>query len=1088
MAKISELPLAGPLTGAETMPIVQNGEMAQAPFSDVLASIGDAGDQAILEIAAAADTKIDLVNAAGDAKIALASGEADRAALERAIGQQAAIDAQTAALALGGPPSVSISGPSAFFGQESADQLSTQAFLTLPAGALTAPKGGTDWMLGLWFTTGGQHKQASHETVLSKGGPNATGGNDRSVWISDRGTSGGIQLNWLLKQLTIQWMANAVPAIGSLGVMEPATTYFLLMAQVANRPYLAYCAVGQPGSRISDTAIRKFVGDANHGIGSFWWGAKATGTYTIVRNANVITVSRTSGAHNVLVGDPVWINGDEDTTGFMAVCSSVVSATVFTCASPGANMSYTNPGYARHNTIGTLFEVVGAVQTGTSGNNFTMAGAVQGLMFRRGAANVPGDLASSLISGGAIDTTALQNLANRRFANLPGTDLYSHSLGDLALPATGANSTTAPTATGTVMAASPLHQPEYLRLDPRPHEWPHAAELGARTGSIRLTGTSNLATRSIWATIYADQALTTVVEARHVCAYPGTDGTFSAETRKVPLGKGYWVVLDNGDNSNVKVVTGPHEVGKAYGILSQSTLNYLFAYGSVAPVAAAVGTMSVLDVSGGLSDSPTVNYTNQASQCRATALRIRATGQAGNGITAAGNKLASLFNAELGRAMPLGFVNLCTSGHAADIYIHDRKTRRNGIGNLAAGVAANGTWYPVASPNWTIGRAILTLAGSARLYVNGMLAATTDASGNWIGQGIAGTFNFATGAYSVTSSFAGVAEIEATMHYNTAGGSEARKTDSTLTCFGNEAVSGVTGHVLERLLAAKRFGGLTAIVFSWENYRVNFLPGLSDADAAAHTAYIMSQLRARIAAILGKDVPWIVMGDPRTTSFSDANEHRARKLTRAWALAQANTFYIPAPLMVTMDAATSPHAGSDSDGSLHMGEVMAHGIAMVEGVAGAASEEIMPIAVTRVNASTVDITISRSVGFTAAQLATGLGGEPDGIYFGTTATGLLRIDPAAIADNAEALGGYTISFPAGTTHVVRVAKDAGNIPSGWWNINWGAPFNKGSITLTTLAAQATAMDNSLFLNTGGFTDAARPGISVQPAPDAIYCA
>lgn len=183
-------------------------------------------------------------------------------------------------------------------------------------------------------------------------------------------------------------------------------------------------------------------------------------------------------------------------------------------------------------------------------------------------------------------------------------------------------------------------------------------------------------------------------------------------------------------------------------------------------------------------------------------------------------------------------------------------------------------------------------------------------------------------------------------------------------------------------------------------------------------------------------------------------------------------------------AATSPHAGPNADGGQYIGEVMAHGIARVEGVAGAAGEEVMPIAAVRVDTNTVDIYVSRPVAFPAAALVTGSGGTVQGIYFGTTAANMLRIDPAAGADNAEALGGFTISLPS--ANVVRITK-ADGIASGYWNVNQGMAF-KGTITLTTLAAQAAALDNSLFYNTGGFTAAARPGLGVQPAPDPLYVA
>lgn len=68
MAKISELPVAGPLTGEEAMPIVQGGAAKQVPFDTVL-------DEQAASLTALANEKIDL--AAG--QVALATAEADRA-------------------------------------------------------------------------------------------------------------------------------------------------------------------------------------------------------------------------------------------------------------------------------------------------------------------------------------------------------------------------------------------------------------------------------------------------------------------------------------------------------------------------------------------------------------------------------------------------------------------------------------------------------------------------------------------------------------------------------------------------------------------------------------------------------------------------------------------------------------------------------------------------------------------------------------------------------------------------------------------------------------------------------------------------
>nr|DAI68393.1 MAG TPA: hypothetical protein [Caudoviricetes sp.] len=63
MAKITELPAAGPLTGAETMPVVQDGETKQAEFSEVLAAIGAEGDVQVARVTAEGGVQVDLARA-----------------------------------------------------------------------------------------------------------------------------------------------------------------------------------------------------------------------------------------------------------------------------------------------------------------------------------------------------------------------------------------------------------------------------------------------------------------------------------------------------------------------------------------------------------------------------------------------------------------------------------------------------------------------------------------------------------------------------------------------------------------------------------------------------------------------------------------------------------------------------------------------------------------------------------------------------------------------------------------------------------------------------------------------------------------
>lgn len=1076
--------------GLDETPVAVGGQTPNAGryenIGGVLIRVGNLDSQYALGY-------VEELDAAGDVIIGTATDQADRSTAQRVLVDALVLQAQASALVVNAAPLVPPQDLSAFFGQESAVKLvATQAKLNLPANVLALPGAGTDWIWGIRCRLGTQLATAEYEMLASRGNPGASGGNDRGIWMIERGVaSTGLTFAMSAKQGGVNWMANPNPVLGNAAKSEIASSYAVYMMQIGGVPYFAYAPI-QAGARVVDSAVRVFSGDNNHAYGSFWFGAKRTDQpYTANRNANVITVTRNSGSSGLVAGGLVYFTSDQ-VSGIFRVVTAV--GTTFTFNAPGANGALTNVGYAVPNAVGNLFNCLGGSELQINSDNYAWAGSIQGMFFRRGAVDTPGDLGASLLSGGVPDPAVLANIANSRvaYAAMPGVDLYSHNLGDLTKPATGANSVVAPTAVGNVMTADPITQPEYLRLDYRPTELAHATELGKRTGSIRRTATTNVAMRSVFATVYSDKSMTalSLVKARHVAGYPAVDGTIPLETAKIPIGCGYYVKWESGDNPNLFCISGPEDVGPAYAFVSQSTNQVLFESttgNTLAPVAANVGQGSIVHISGNVNDSPNNNYTNQAAFCRAAARRVRYAGQFGNGIVAFMNKMLTLLNNALGVKVPIGVYHLCTSGHSVDSYINDRKALRNSIGNLVAGVAFNGTWRPRAAPYHTNGSPVYTQKGTAKLYINGVLAATTDVNGNFVGNGFAGTFNFDTGAITgLVSPVSGAAEIEATMLYNTLAASmAARKTDTTLTSWGDEAQDGVTGRVLERVLAMKRWGGITAIIFSWENYRVSHISNLSDVDAALHTSFMYDQLRARFTQTLGKDYPWIFVGDPRTTSFTSAAEHKARKFTRAYALAKPNTYYGPAALAATMDAAVSPHAGANVDGGQYIGEVMANDVAQIEGLAGAAGEEVMPYAAVRVNASTIDIYVSRPVSFPAATLVTGAGGAPQGIYLGTTIANMLRIDPAAGADNAEALGGYTITVPS--ANVVRIQKNAGNIPSVYVNINQGLAFS-GTITLNSLALQAAALDNTLFYNTGGFTAAARPGLGVQPSPDPIYVA
>jgi len=122
---------------------------------------------------------------------------------------------------VGSAPVVTPGKPSAFLGQENADLLTTQMIYTLPLNSLSLPRGGTDWIFGIWCTTGGLLLANASEFLMSRGGVFGTGSSDRIILLNGRGVTGGMTFGIVVKNQSIAWMVNPSPTLESAAPVVP---------------------------------------------------------------------------------------------------------------------------------------------------------------------------------------------------------------------------------------------------------------------------------------------------------------------------------------------------------------------------------------------------------------------------------------------------------------------------------------------------------------------------------------------------------------------------------------------------------------------------------------------------------------------------------------------------------------------------------------------------------------------------------------------------------------------------------------------------------------------------------------------------
>lgn len=958
-------------------------------------------------------------------------------------------DSAYLAALIAGPkfPDAAILAPFAtHFGQESADNVvdAPGRGLTLPANALLIPNALTSWYCLIRFRAEPPAVNGTnYEMIASKGGALGSGSTDSWLALNERGHTTGAGA-WKLEfkgqngSTSNVLMKNPSPALTAGPILEAGDHCAIIGMDALGIPHHAYGTVG-----VANDFITK--GDSVGIFNGFFFPVLVAGTSITRTNNEAVLVDDASIA--AVVGDIYYVESTDPTLSGIHVISRKPGSTSMAWVSVGPDTgAVASPNFAKQRALPNLFNTIGRAETAFSSDAKGFAGSVGRVEMRYGA--MP-------LNAGLIDADWFDDLKNGRIAqaDMPGTKRYASNLDPLASYAADADGaiTGAATAIGTPTAASSLRA-GWLRFDPIPAGFPMASDYQGTTGAFELGFTADAVPSAVYARVLDSTGA--VVKSPKNCLAPGSiDGSRgTVRVADIPIGCDYvlqaWI--DDEQVTQIKF-----DIGPVYGIISQSTYQVLFSTAStgssLAPTNDSTGRAAIFDTSGALTDVGT-NPTNTAAWHRTHSTPLRAAGQMGDGIVAFTNKVIERFNAALGVKVPVGVVNFCTSGHTPEIYYLDRNTYLSSIGTPTLSVALTGNWKPVT--NITSTCPIYAEKGTVRLLVDGVQRAVADSSGNWSGTNVTGTFNHDTGAYSVTlTSTTGVCTIEGRMQYDTpVGSSSPRQTPDGFTCFGNGTWA--TGHVGNRLIKSPR---RTADIVSWLNYF------LSDA-SAGYSGGLQAKYDASIDRTLARiatfgEYPIIVIADPRTEATSEAGERHGRRCMKVHA--DANGYYFGgACLSAAMDALGSPHASSEAFGGRLIGMHAANVVCAAEGHNDLPFVHLVS-ATPAPDRTYFDLVFNVPEG---ASLVSGSGGEPAGIYGGTSAATLAEL----------ALSSHTVAITSANT--VRITKDSGAFANPFY-FDYAAGFPFAS-KATKAAADALCAD-MLFLNDGGFSGT-RPGTPVQP--------
>jgi hypothetical protein len=1057
------------------------------------------------------------VSATSAAASATAASTSATAAATSATG--AATSATSAASALASmAPSFLPSTPVQFapgalteFGQENADNITGLAprYINLPTGATTPPADTSDWFIAIHCRTGRKLWQGQYEVLANSGASISHGSNTRNIMLWERGTGQPWTWDFTVSHI-VDLFTTCAPAMNTLGPVEFGD-WCVIVGVSGLVPYFAAVEIGGSGQSFFAKGLTA------GGFNTFYFPAAQYTTATLALSGGVLTLNQASIDTTYTVGTVCYISSVDQPSinGVYTVASRLAGNAGLTFTGPSGTFTTTaaNASICRIRTgLTDIFNTLGATSAPIGSNSYGWAGGIQRIEMRYGTMPI------NSVSG-QIDQVWATKYANRQFADsaLPGTKHFACTTSAVTSYAADADGTvtTACTVTGAPRKGRPVGT-DWLLIPDRPGIFAsdYSANAGnASTGTLslpyftreRISGLLGYVTNSAGAVIVPEVM---------VSNGPDNTGHGTIQMSFIPNGTDMNLVLRPSNAvSGYSFTYGPFSIGPVIGVVSQSTWNVPFAPATtgsaVAPLSTTTGVAHITNIIDGLSDTGT-NYTNQPVYCRTAHQRIAWAGQAGDAIVQAANTLITRQNTATGNASCAELIDLCRSGHAADIYWADRQALINSCGTATAGVTFAGTWlpHPLYTPTaliWTNpadyaptiwrggtlaqSKSPFALNGSGSttnsadptdpyVLIGGVLVGTVqnnpDGSGNCtISGAVAGTFNINTGAYSILDPVGGLISIQARMWLNTHAGTMAGSRPAitnAFTCWGSDTLAD-SGQISDML---KQQQAVTAFMISWGNYLLSYASTATQAQVNAKIAFDYAMIRKRIdtnyPALAGK--PWIVHCDPRTTGGSSLAEQQIRNAMRAYAKATPNTFWTPSAITADMDGITSPHPGSLTTSGQLWGITLGHTLADVLGYGAANAPEVYLIGASR-SGGTVTLTFNNPVG---TSLVTNDGSSTfiEGVYYGPTDQPLLANQITNDSNHTFAITAYNqITCTLGT----------GNWPAAqYFNVNLGCV-----LTDTTLANETTRLNRTLAINNGGF-QSIRPGMNVSFAPSNVYCA
>jgi len=957
-------------------------------------------------------------------------------------------------------PAVIPATASSFFGQESCDKLTDTPArgITLPANALLMPDAGTNWYCYIIFRTGDVVANGTtYEVLASTGSTIITGSSsNRAIALYERAVASPANMAWKFQAAINNSNRDLLTGLSPALTAQDKVQFGDWCILIGVRDGIPHYAATQVG--VHDALPFTAKASSVAAFDSFHFPAATTGD-TIQRTSNLATITRVAGVVGTLaIGDRVLVNSSDTSFNGIQTLTGKTGTTI-SFASTGVDTgTVANPTYAEQRTPVTLFNTLGRLETAVASDAYGWGGGISRVEMRYG--DLP-------LTGSDLDLGWFQNVANQSVASadLPGTKHYASSLSPVASYAADGDGTVSSVATaiGSVQTAAAIGA-SWLHLDPWPHEMGIPTKFGTNAtreceiGFDYLGAPGGIMGRvvdSTGAVVMTDRLLSsTMRNGRGVLILP----------EGIPAGVGYelkyWWAANDAYIGTWKMPP----IKPRYPVWSQSTGDVLFKAASTGgtrtPVATTIGYNGIGGVASGLGSTGTNPTDAPGDWCRFSNLRTRYANQAGDGMIACADTIATLRNSAFGTNCGVDLLNITRSGHAMDMMWTDRKRWVNLIGTASVGGTLSGNWTP--HPMYASTSPVWTKTDSVNIYRGGTWTLGSDGiytltGGTLVGQastagvvsgGVTGTYNHDTGAYSITDPIGGTLYISGEMEFDSQTGSTAtRQPSDGFTCFGHEDIDD-SGH-LSNLL--KTCGPVTAVVTFWANYLLSWASSRSQAEINAKVAFDLDMVRRRFESFPSvAGVPWLVLADPRTTSTSSIGEHKLRVAMREYGLNNPDTYWGINAINAEMDGVSnSPHFGTAAASGQLVGITIGHAVCKIEGVTGAKADEVfLTNAVRSVDGTTIDLTFNNASGN-----LTNSGGEVEGLYWGTVAGSLSLLDTAT----------HTVTITSANT--VRVVKDSGTwAATTYWNYGVGYVFPYSA----TAGLETAQLAKMLVVDTGGY--------------------